>query len=137
MLSNTEMLEAIELAKEQGFISEEYRESEEDPMPCDSSCTKCPASKTCKQLTDGKNYSNFLVNCNKLMLEAPHVSKSDQLSNILDNMRSLDNSDQEAVHIAADDLLVDALKLMSVNTINKDIVNKLIEEYTSINKWYA
>ena len=66
------------------------------------------------------------------------MTKSNQLIKLLDDMRDLaTNTDTEVIHIRADDLLVDCIKLLSDNTIDKDKCNKLIEAYHEIPKWFA
>ena len=60
------------------------------------------------------------------------MTKSSQLVVILDKMRNVDVEHQEA-----DDLLVEAIKLLSSNTIDKDKCNLIIEAYHNIDKWFS
>ena len=138
MLTNEEMLEAIDLAKQTGHIDEQYRIDENDVVPCNSRCDTCPASETCLQLSEDKTYNKFVSNYNELIdgTLVNNASKSDKLLNLLDKMKSL-GSDQELDHVKADALLVGTIKLLASNTIDKDISNKIIDVYENIPKWYS
>ena len=66
-LSPVQMIEDIEEAKAQGFISDHHQQEDDpyDPIPCNNECMACPASKACGQLSSG-SYQQFIANYNRL-----------------------------------------------------------------------
>jgi len=139
MLTNDEMKAAIELAKDKGFIDESCRDiDDEQYMPCNSECDNCPASDTCLQLSNNQNYETFVKNYKKLMEVEDVPTKSEQLSDILNELlKQLEKDCPEEAHYVADELIVKALRLMASNTIDKNRVDTIIDTYYNIDKWYA
>ena len=64
------------------------------------------------------------------------MNKSNELDYLLGKMNGI-NGDQELNHINADKILVDTILLLASNTIDKDVVNKIVKSYTNIDKWYS
>jgi len=60
-----------------------------------------------------------------------------QLDDIIKRLKELDTADQELAHVAADELLIQALEWIADNNGLSEKVDTLIESYNSIPKWYA
>jgi len=66
MLSNQQLKELFKEAEEQGFISDEYKDRNDQYAPCNSECDECPASPACEQLSVSKDYKTFVANYKEL-----------------------------------------------------------------------
>ena len=64
------------------------------------------------------------------------TNKSERLKLLHKQLKELTVDDMELNHINADKLLVATLKLMADNTIDKYLVNEMIDTYESIDKGY-
>ena len=63
-----------------------------------------------------------------------------ELGSILATMTNLDNTDEEVSHITADDQLIKLIRWLTVvidDDIISHVVEEIISEYESLNKWYA
>lgn len=58
------------------------------------------------------------------------------LDNIVDKLKALKGQAQEDAHMEADDLLIEALRVLARNRSVYD-VEPLIAAYDAIGKWYA
>lgn len=64
----------------------------------------------------------------------------EELGLILATMTNLANTDEEVSHITADDQLIKLIRWLTVvidDDIISHVVEEIISEYESLNKWYA
>ena len=68
------------------------------------------------------------------MIDSPVEFK---LAEFIEQMHEAEEEDTESAHITADEILLDALRLLGQVSPHEATVEKLIEVYNSIHKWYA